>query len=344
MFWRTRQGLWVDDNRFWNETEGSRLYKIVNNTCNYLLCIIRGVHPPLLPRKIILPHSSIAQVTITDESQLHEAKERSSKVQRVILHVIHEWIFKSNSTPRGYTAAYGYLLQHVATDIPRAMWFAEEWSVCVSSAFCHFTLELDIQLPLWFVGLHIEDRPDDDELATYQEAMLQRLVSAFMSVVGAAKLQDGGRVSNERLKNVAEGMMDFMVVVMWLMRMLEDDLRSYYEASFFLQLVAKPTQLASMHRSFDARQHIKQAANIVAERLGKPLITLVIHPGLGVMRCEIHTRRKPAIARRCKTFRLNMTTMTTTSSRKHKEVRRPSLAEQTRCDGEASGRLGTMFV
>ncbi|GBG71018.1 hypothetical protein CBR_g8316 [Chara braunii] len=268
--------LWVDDNRFWNDTEDNRMYKIVNGTRNYLVSVVRGVNP--LSRSVVLPHSSIAQGTITDESQLREATERAAKVQRVVMRVIHGWIFKSTSRSQGYTAAYGYLLQHVATDITRAMWCAEEWSVCVSSVVCHVTLELGMQVPLWFVSTHIEDRPEDDELAIYQEETLQRLVAGFTSAVVVAELQDGGRLSHDRLKNVAEGMKVFVVVVMWLMRMSGHDLRSHYAASFFVQLAAKPTLLASMHCSFDARRHITQAANVVTERLCKPPMVLADSP------------------------------------------------------------------
>ncbi|GBG82463.1 hypothetical protein CBR_g34839 [Chara braunii] len=270
--------LWVDDMRFWNETEGHRLFKLIQKAHLYLLAIARGVPPPEIRRSIALPHSIIPQHKIDDESQLKAAKERVIKVQTIALRVIHGWIFKSVNRARGYHAAYGYVLNHVATDIARVMWYGEAWRSRVSLVVCHITLELDMMLPIWFVGAHIEERHEDDELACYQEATMQRLVGAFTSATTLAEGIDKGRVSYDKLRNVTDPYQVLLATAMWLMRISGDDLRSHFDASLFVQLTAKPTLAASMHRSFNARRHILQAAAFVTERMGKPAMMLADPP------------------------------------------------------------------
>ncbi|GBG68743.1 hypothetical protein CBR_g3285 [Chara braunii] len=233
--------LWVDDMRFWNETEGHRLFKLIQEARLYLLAIAGGVTPPEISRSIALPHSTIPQHKIDDESLLKAPKERAIKVQSIALRVIHGWIFKSGSCARGYHAAYGYMLNHAATDIARVMWFGEEWHSCVNPAVCHITLELDIMLPIWFVDAHIEERHEDGEMACYQEATVLRLVGAFTSAITLAEGIDGGLILHDRLRNVADAYWVLLATAMWLMRMSGDNLRSHFDASLFVQLTTKPT-------------------------------------------------------------------------------------------------------
>ncbi|GBG77223.1 hypothetical protein CBR_g23550 [Chara braunii] len=171
--------LWVDDLRFWNEMEGHGLYKLIQEARLYLLAIARGVQPPVIRRSIALPHITIPQHKVEDESELKATKERATRVQSITLCIIHGWIFKSASRSLGYHAAYGYMLNHVTADIAHAMWCGEDWRTCISPAVIHNTLELGMKLHVWFVGANIEDRHEDDELAFYQEASVQRVVGAL---------------------------------------------------------------------------------------------------------------------------------------------------------------------
>ncbi|GBG69681.1 hypothetical protein CBR_g4511 [Chara braunii] len=129
----TREGmeaaakLWVDDLSFWNEREGFAIVKLIAEARGYLVAVARGEQPPPIRRSIVLPHNSIPQHKIADESELNAAKERALKVQRIALWVIHGWVFKSQNRQRGYHAAYQYALNHAATDIARAMWMGEDW-------------------------------------------------------------------------------------------------------------------------------------------------------------------------------------------------------------------------
>ncbi|GBG81219.1 hypothetical protein CBR_g31891 [Chara braunii] len=262
----TREGidaaskLWVDDIRFWNETEGNAIVKLMQEARLYLIAVARGVQPPTLRRSIVLPHTTIPQHKIDDESEFSVAEDRALKVQQ------------------GYHAAYGYALNHAAIDIARTIWMGEEWRVCVSPMVFHITLDMDMKLPMWFVGVYIKDMHENDELAAYQEASVQRLVSAFTSAVSTAEAVDGGRVSHERLKSIADVMRTMLAATMWLMRMCGDDHRVHYDPWVFVQLTAKPTLIASMHRSFDARRHIVQAATAITDKLAKPPMTLVAPP------------------------------------------------------------------
>ncbi|GBG64237.1 hypothetical protein CBR_g41158 [Chara braunii] len=262
--------LWVDDMRFRNETKGNGLFKVIQEAQLYFLAIARGVTTPEICRSIALPHSSIPQYKIEDELQLKAAKNRATKVQSIALRVIHGWIFKSTSLSRGYHSAYGYFLHHEAMDMARVVWLGEDWCTYVSPSIFHITLEMDMKLPVWFVGAHIEDRYEDDELACYQEATVLRLVSAFTSAVSLVEGVDGGCISYATLRNIADVTRLFLAASMGLMRMSRDDLCFHFNASLFVQLIAKPTLVAAMHRCFDARRPILRATTVMTERMGKP--------------------------------------------------------------------------
>ncbi|GBG80253.1 hypothetical protein CBR_g30619 [Chara braunii] len=270
--------LWVHDLLFWNETEGNGIVKLIQEARLYLVAVARGVQPPALRRSIVLPHVTIPQHKIDNESELNAAKERAFKVQIIALRVIHGWVFKSTSRQRGYHAAYKYALNHAATDIAHTIWMGEDWRICVSPMVFHITLDMDMKLPLWFVSADIEDRHENDELVAYQEVSIQRLVGAFTNTVSMANGIDEGRVSHERLKSVADAMRIMLVATMWLMRMSGDDHRAHYDAWVFVQLITKSTLISSMHRSFDARRNIVQAATVITDKLAKPLMTLVAPP------------------------------------------------------------------
>ncbi|GBG70463.1 hypothetical protein CBR_g6591 [Chara braunii] len=272
--------LWVDDLRFWNETEGNAIVKLTQEARLHLVAVAQGVQPLPVRRSIVLPHTTIPQHKIEDETKLSAAKEslRVLKVQTITLRVIHAWVFKSASRQRGYQATYRYALNNVATEIARAFWMGEDWRICVRSMVFHTTQDMDMKLPLWFVGAEIEDRHEDDELASYQEASIQRLVGAFTSAVSMAKGVDDRQVSYERLKSIANTMRVMLATTMWLMRMSGDDLRAHYGAWLFVQMTAKPMLVASMHRSFNARRHILQVATVIMEKLVGPPMTLVDRP------------------------------------------------------------------
>ncbi|GBG87067.1 hypothetical protein CBR_g44523 [Chara braunii] len=126
-------------------------------------------------------------------------------------------------------------------------------------------------------ALHLQRR-----LAFYREPLQphQNVAYALYSVFPI----DFPRASIQTDANIDEGVHTTMfhgllatsglVASMWLMRMVGDDLRSHNEAFYFAKLVAKPTLVSFIHRSFEHRRSVVRATNVVTERLGKANATL----------------------------------------------------------------------
>ncbi|GBG74496.1 hypothetical protein CBR_g18906 [Chara braunii] len=273
-----RAVLWVDGKAFWTTGEGRRLYNIVHETREYFVAIASGLPPPTVPRSVVLPKSSTRVGRIVDQSQLQQAISRAAAVENVALRILHGWVFKSGNRPRGYHVAFQYSLESFATDIARAMWYGEEWCDVVSPAVCAHTIDLSMDLPLWFAGANIEDRPDGDDMAAHQESTVICVAYAFRAAVQMGALIDGDFISHERLCRVADCFRLLLAACMWIMRMAGDDPRSHYEAYYVADLVAKPTLVAVMHRSFDHRRSVVLASKVVTERLGKAKATFEQHP------------------------------------------------------------------
>ncbi|GBG79702.1 hypothetical protein CBR_g29966 [Chara braunii] len=273
-----RAVLWVDDKPFWTTGEGRRLYNIVHETREYFVAIARGLPPPAIPRSVVMPKSSTRIARIADPSQLQQATSCASAVENIALRVLHGWVFKSRNRPRGYNLAFQYALESVAADIARAMWYGEEWCNVVSPAVCAHTIDLSMDLPLWFAGMNVENRPDDDDMAAYQESTIICVAHAFLAVVQMGAVIDGEFISHDRLCRVADCFRLLLAACMWIMRMAGDDPRSHFEAFYFATLVSRPTLVASMHRSFNHRRSVGLAVKAVTERLGKANATFGEHP------------------------------------------------------------------
>ncbi|GBG83158.1 hypothetical protein CBR_g36774 [Chara braunii] len=163
-------------------------------------------------------------------------------------------------------------------NIARAMWYGEEWRNVVGAPICAHTIDLNMDLPLWYADVNIEDRPEDDDMAAYQESTVISIAHSFCSAVQMGAHIDDDFISYERLCRVADCFRLLLAASMWIMRMAGDDPRSHYEAFYFADLVARPTLITSMHRSFDHRRSVTRAANVVTERLGKAKVTLGVYP------------------------------------------------------------------
>ncbi|GBG89826.1 lysin motif receptor-like kinase (LysM-RLK) [Chara braunii] len=158
------------------------------------------------------------------------------------------------------------------------MWHGEEWCNVVSAAVCAHTIDLSMDLPLWFAGTNIEDRPEDDNMAVYQESTVICIAHAFRRAVQMGAHIDGDFISYDRLCRVADCFRLLFAACMWIMRMAGDDPRSHYKAFYLANLLAKPTLVASMHRPFDHRRSVVRAAKVVTERLGKVNATFGEYP------------------------------------------------------------------
>ncbi|GBG86525.1 hypothetical protein CBR_g41588 [Chara braunii] len=270
--------LWADDKCFWTTGEGRILYNIVHETKEYFVAIASGLPPPKLPRSVVVPKSNTRVARIADQSQLQQAISRAAAVKNIALRILHGWVFKSGNRPRGYHLAFQYSLESVATDIARAMWYGEEWRNVVSAPICAHTIDLNMDLPLWYAGANIEDKPEDDDMDAYQESIVISIVHSFRAALQMGAHIDDDFISYERLCRVADCLRLLLAASMWIMRMAGDDPRSHYEAFYFADLVARPTLIASMHRSFDHRRSVVRATNVVTERLGKAKATLRVYP------------------------------------------------------------------
>ncbi|GBG60017.1 hypothetical protein CBR_g348 [Chara braunii] len=171
--------LWVDDKAFWTTGEGRRLYNIVHETKDYFVSIASGLPAPDVPRSVVLPKAITRVARIVYQSQLQQAISRAAAVENVALRILHRWVFKSGNRPRGYHVDFQYSLESFATDIALAIWYGEEWCEVVSPAICAHTIDLSMDLPLWFAGANIEDRLEDDDMAAHQESTVIRVAYAF---------------------------------------------------------------------------------------------------------------------------------------------------------------------
>ncbi|GBG83715.1 hypothetical protein CBR_g37516 [Chara braunii] len=229
----------------------------------------------VVPRSVVMPESCTKLTRIVDPAQLQQVISHVAAVENIALHVLHGWVFKFGNRPRGYNLVFQYTLESVATNISRAMWYGEQWSKVVSAVVCTHTIDLSMDLTLWFAGANIEDRPEDDDLAAYQESTIICIGHAFRGVVRMGANVDGG--SNDCLSRVAD-CFKLLAASMWLTCMVGDNLRSHYETFYFTKLVVKPTLIASMHRSFEHRRSVIRATNVVTEKLGKANATLGEYP------------------------------------------------------------------
>ncbi|GBG82358.1 hypothetical protein CBR_g34642 [Chara braunii] len=253
-----RAVLWVDDKAFWMTGEGRRFD-----------CRLSQCHPAEVE------HQGSQDLR---PSQLQQAISRAATVENVALRVLHDWVFKSGTCARGYNLAFQYALESVAMDIARAMWYGENWSNVVSAPICGHTIDLNMDLPLWFASAHIDDRPDDDDMAAYQESTVICIAQAFRAAVQMGAHIDNDFISYDRLCRVADCFRLLLAATMWIMRLAGDDSRSHYEAFYSVNLLAKPTLVASMHRSFDHRRSVVRAVKVVTKRLGKENPTFGEHP------------------------------------------------------------------
>ncbi|GBG58718.1 hypothetical protein CBR_g119 [Chara braunii] len=134
--------------------------------------------------------------------------------------------------------------------------------------------ELEAKSKLWVDG----KAPEDDDMVAHQEATVMHLASCFHDALQVGQWWDGGRLSHQRLSRIGDAFHLLFAACMWVMSMGGDDARSYEEASYYAQLVAKPTLVAVCSSSFNWRRHVMHSANVVPSRLRKPPLTLGAFP------------------------------------------------------------------
>ncbi|GBG60095.1 hypothetical protein CBR_g426 [Chara braunii] len=270
--------LWVDCDAFWGQGLGKPLREAVGECTDYFVAIANGDTRAEPPSMLIMPPNDVTRFKIDDPAQRDPALRRARSVERVVLCTIHGWIFKSQSRSTGFSRAESYITVDFATDLARAVWQALEWWRVVSPALVYHTLAMKMDVPLWFAGVKIEDRPEDDDMAARQEATVVLLAECWTDALWCGQWADDGRVKQERLSRLVDSLRALLCAVVWIMRMGGDDDRSHYEAWSYASMVAKPTMIAAGSYIFDWRRHVVDAANLVLDHLGKAHLTLGDYP------------------------------------------------------------------
>ncbi|GBG67301.1 hypothetical protein CBR_g440 [Chara braunii] len=270
--------LWVDCDAFWGQGRGKPLREAVGECTDYFVAVANGDAGAEPPSMLIMPPNDVPRFKIDDPAQREPALRRARSVERVVLRTIHGWIFKSQSRWTGFSRAESYITVDFATDLARAVWQALEWSRVVSPALVYHTVAMKMDVPLWFAGVKIEDRLEDDDMVARQEATVLLLAECWTDALWCGQWADGGCVKQERLSRLADCLRALLCAVMWIMRMGGDDDRSHYEAWSYASMVAKPTMIAAGSYIFNWRRHVVDSANLVLDRLGKAHLTLGDYP------------------------------------------------------------------
>ncbi|GBG78186.1 hypothetical protein CBR_g26220 [Chara braunii] len=270
--------LWVDCDAFWGQGPWKPLREAVGKCTDYFVAIANGDAGAEPPSMLIMPPNDVPRFKIDDPAQREPALRRARSVERVVLRTIHGWIFKPQSRWTGFSRAESYITVDFATDLARAVWQALEWSRVVSPALVYHTVAMKMDVPLWFAGVKIEDRPEDDDMAARQEATVLLLAECWTDALWCGQWADGGRVKQERLSRLADCLRALLCAVMWIMRMGGDGDRSHYEAWSYASMVAKPAMIVAGSYIFNWRRHVVDSANLVLDRLGKAHLRLGDYP------------------------------------------------------------------
>ncbi|GBG90779.1 hypothetical protein CBR_g51286 [Chara braunii] len=257
---------------------GKTLREAVGECADYFIAIANGDTGAEPPAMLILPLNDMPRFKIEDPAQREPALRRARNVEKLVLRAIHGWIFKSLSRSAGFARAESYISVDVATDVARAVWQGQEWSNVVSPALVYHTLALKMDVPLWFAGVKIVDRPEDDDMAAWREATILRIVECWTNALWCGQWANGGRVKEERFSLLADCLRALLSACMWIMRMGGHDDRSHYEACLYSSMVAKPTMIAAGSYIFNWRQHFVDSSNLVLDRIGKAHLTLGEYP------------------------------------------------------------------
>ncbi|GBG78756.1 hypothetical protein CBR_g27980 [Chara braunii] len=207
-----------------------------------------GAKPPAM---LIMPPANIHLTKIDDPTQRNPALQRARAVEKIVMRAIHGWIFKSSSRSNGFARAESYITLDYATGVARTVWQGLEWSRVVSPTLVYYTLPMKMDVPLWFTGLKIVNRPEDDDMAAQQEATIICVADCWTDALQCEQWADSGRLKHDRLSRLVDCLRYLVSACMWIMRMGGDDYRWHYDAGYFAALTAKPTLVAEGSYAFN---------------------------------------------------------------------------------------------
>ncbi|GBG86455.1 hypothetical protein CBR_g41450 [Chara braunii] len=270
--------LWVDGKAFWATGPGRMIADAVQSCADYFCAIVNGDAGASAPQGLMMPPPEVLRMRIEDGAQRESALRRVRRTENVAMRVIHGWILRSSSRFDGFARAESYVATDYPTDLARAVWQSFEWSRIVPPAVVYHTVALKMDILVWFARAYIENRPEDDDMTARKEATVMHIASCFHDALRAGQWWDGGRLSHQRLSRIGDAFRLLLAACMWIMRMGGNDACSYDEASYYAQLVAKPTLVAACSSSFNRCRHVMHSANMVLTRLRKPPLTLGAFP------------------------------------------------------------------
>ncbi|GBG63966.1 hypothetical protein CBR_g39971 [Chara braunii] len=190
--------LWVDGKAFWATGPGRMIADAVHSCADYFCAIVNGDAGASAPQGLMMPPPEVPRVRIEDGAQREPALRRARRTENVVMRIIHGWIFRSSSRFDGFARAESYVATDYPTDLARAVWQSFEWSRIVPPAVVYHTVALKMDIPVWFAGAYIENRPEDDDMAAHQEATVMHLASCFHDALRAGQWWDGDRLSHQR--------------------------------------------------------------------------------------------------------------------------------------------------
>ncbi|GBG89235.1 hypothetical protein CBR_g48943 [Chara braunii] len=256
-----RSKLWVYCDAFWGQGPRKPLREAVGECADYFVAITNGDAGAEPPAMLIMSPNDVPRFKIEDPAQREPALRRARTVEKLVLRTIHGWIFKSSSRSVGF-----------------ALWQGHEWSKVVSPALVYHMLAMKMDVPLWFAGVKIVDRLEDDDMAARQDASVLHVAECWKDALWCGQWADDGRMKHERWSRLADCLRALLSACMWIVRMGGDDDRSHYEAWLYSSMVAKPTTIAAGSYIFNWRRHIVDNANLVLDRIGKDHLTLGDYP------------------------------------------------------------------
>ncbi|GBG81771.1 hypothetical protein CBR_g33949 [Chara braunii] len=189
-----RPKLWVDCDAFWGQGPGKPLREAVGDCADYFVAIANGDEGAEPPAMLVMQPNDVSRFKIEDPAKHEPALRRARNVEKQVLRTIHGWIFKSSSRLAGFARAELYISVDFATDIARAVWQGYEWSKVVSPALVYHTRAMKMDVPLWFTGVKIVDRPEDDDMVARQEATVLRVADCWTDEIWCGQWAAGGRV------------------------------------------------------------------------------------------------------------------------------------------------------
>ncbi|GBG59142.1 hypothetical protein CBR_g32159 [Chara braunii] len=234
--------LWTDGKTFRGSGPGRLIADAVHDCADYYCAIVNGDVGASSPRGLIMPPRDVPRLRIQDLVQRDATLGRARRTENVAMLVIHGWIFKSFSRSDGFAQTESYVSADYSTNLARAVWQSVEWSRVVSPSVVYHTRALRMDIPLSYAGAYIEDRPKHDDMAAHQECTVLCLASCFHDALQGGQWSDNGKMSKSRLSRFGDAFRLLLTACMWIMCMGGDDVRSHEEASYYSQLVAKPTQ------------------------------------------------------------------------------------------------------